>query len=148
MEDSIYELETVKVRLRLREPRFSGMIKAPEDATRVLEPIFEGLDHDQEQLILLALDTRHRVRGYKTVASGGMCSAAVDPRVLFRTALLMGAAAVIVAHNHPSGDPTPSREDIVVYRRLAQAGTTLGLEVLDMFTYGDGRTESCARAAL
>ncbi len=85
----------------------------------------------KEQFAVLYLNTRNQPLGCETVAVGGLNVAALQPREVFVPALQLGAAAVILAHNHPSGDPTPSGEDFAVTRHLRDAGHLLGVEVLD-----------------
>jgi DNA repair protein RadC len=84
-----------------------------------------------EVLRVLLLSTRHDVLRRVTVSRGGLSSAHVHPREVFRPAILASAAAIIVVHNHPSGDPEPSAEDVEVTRRLARAGELLGIPLLD-----------------
>jgi len=93
-------------------------------------------DDPREHFVLAALNVRHRVIGLHTVSIGCLTSSIVHPREVFRPAILMGAAAVVVAHNHPSGDPEPSAEDLSLTRRLASAGTLLGIQVLDHVILG------------
>lgn len=85
----------------------------------------------KERFAVLYLNTRNQPVGCETVAVGGLNVAALQPREIFEPALRLGAAAVILAHNHPSGDPTPSPEDLGVTRHLQEAGRLLGIEVLD-----------------
>jgi DNA repair protein RadC len=75
----------------------------------------------------------------ETVAVGGLNSSGVEPREVFKSAVRQSAAAVILVHNHPSGDPTPSREDVALTRRLLQAGELLGIEILDHLIIGDNK---------
>jgi DNA repair protein RadC len=99
-----YRLRTVT--LKLGEPP-AAKIGSPENALAFLRPIYADLDGDREHFVFLALDTQNGVRGYKVVATGGQAASVVDAKTLFRDALLLGAAAIVIAHNHPSGDPTP-----------------------------------------
>jgi DNA repair protein RadC len=85
----------------------------------------------RECFSVLYLNTRNQPVGCEKVAVGGLNVAALQPREVFAPALTLGAAAVILAHNHPSGDPTPSPEDLAVTRHLQEAGRLLGVEVLD-----------------
>jgi DNA repair protein RadC len=94
--------------------------------------------------ILLALDTQNQVRGYKVTASGGVNQTIVDPRTLFHDALLLGAAAIILCHNHPSGEPEPSNDDLAITRQLSLGGQILGIRVHDHIILGDGRLVSLA----
>jgi len=84
---------------------------------------------------VLALDTKLQITGFKGVASGGMADVVVDPRVLFRSAHLLGVASVIVAHNHPSGDSTPSPEDRALTKQLAACRDMLDLRVRDHWSW-------------
>lgn len=82
------------------------------------------------------LDRKHRVRGYQEIGRGGIGQAPAEPREIYQAALLANAAAVVVAHNHPSGDPEPSVDDFALARRLAQAGTVLGVDFVDHVVIG------------
>ena len=84
-----------------------------------------------ECLVVLILNTRRRIKGHYLVSTGTMDTLLVHPREVFRLAVIASASAIIVAHNHPSGDPTPSEADIVVTRDLIRAGQILKIEVLD-----------------
>jgi DNA repair protein RadC len=88
---------------------------------------------------VLALDARHRLRHETTISIGSLTSSIVHPREVFREAIAARAAALIVFHNHPSGDPEPSDEDIALTRRLASAGGVMGIELLDHIILGAGR---------
>ncbi len=88
-------------------------------------------DGTKEEFHVVTLDTRHHVLGVHLVSVGTLDSSLVHPREVFRPALRDAAAAVLLVHNHPSGDPSPSPEDHAVTRRLETAGRTLGIDVLD-----------------
>ncbi len=88
---------------------------------------------------ILCLSTKHRVIAYHEVGRGTLDSVLVHPREVFKAALLANAAGIIAAHVHPSGDPTPSADDVEVTGRLAAAGDILGVPVLDHIIIGDGR---------
>ncbi|HEY8449021.1 MAG TPA: DNA repair protein RadC [Bacillota bacterium] len=91
----------------------------------------------REQLRAVMLSTKHHILAVDTVSEGGFDATIVDPREVFRTALQRHASAVILVHNHPSGDPTPSPDDLEVTRRLLAAGRMLDIEVLDHIVLGD-----------
>jgi len=96
-----------------------------------------------EVFVAVLLNGKHKPTGIVEVSRGTLSTSLVHPREVFGPALRMGAvAAIIVAHNHPSGDPTPSVEDIEVTRRLIQGGELLGIQVLDHVVIGDGRHHS------
>ncbi len=99
------------------------------DAATWLTPRLGHLDH--EELWVLALDRRHRLRGVRRVAQGGVHGCAAAPRDMLRGALLDGAATMLIAHNHPSGNPTPSEEDVRTTLELRDAGRLVGLPLLD-----------------
>ncbi|NLY50692.1 MAG: DNA repair protein RadC [Firmicutes bacterium] len=94
--------------------------------------------YDREHFRALHLNTKNQVLAQETVAVGSLSAALVHPRELFKGCVKRSAAAVILLHNHPSGDPEPSSEDIALTRRLVEAGSILGIEVLDHLVIGDG----------
>src|SRR3712207_4122916 len=118
-------------------------VTSPEDAMGVVGPLLQG--RDREHCLVVNLDTKHRLLSVVTVSIGSVDHTFMGPREVFREALLAGASAVFVAHNHPSGDPTPSADDRHVTRRLAAAGATLGVDVLDHIVVGAGDWVSLAR---
>lgn len=93
--------------------------------------IWRELDADIESFLVIALNARNRVTGYKVVSQGSQTQCLLHPREVFRAAIALGAATIVVAHNHPSGDPSPSDEDIELTHRLRDAGAILGIPVLD-----------------
>lgn len=92
---------------------------------------------DQEVMGALFLDVRHRLLGERELYRGALNRAAVEPRALLREALLVGAAGLVAFHTHPSGDPSPSAEDLAFTRRLAQAGEAVGVRLVDHLILGD-----------
>jgi DNA repair protein RadC len=93
---------------------------------------------DQEQLRTLVLNTKNQVLAVRTISSGTVNQSQVRPAEVFRPAIQANATAIIVVHNHPSGDPTPSREDVAITRDLVAAGKLLDVEVLDHLVIGLG----------
>jgi len=87
----------------------------------------------------LCVTTKHRVIAYHEVSRGTLDSTLVHPREVFKAAILANAAAIIVCHNHPSGAPSPSPDDVELTRRLVATGNLLGIDVLDHIVVGDGR---------
>ena len=124
-------------------PAGRPQVTSPEDAYALVAPLLAG--RDREHCLLVNLDTKHRLLGVATVSIGTVDHTFMGPREIFREALLAGASAVFLAHNHPSGDPTPSADDRQVTRRLASAGTTLGIDVLDHLVVGAQEWVSLAR---
>ena len=92
-----------------------------------------------EQFGVVLLDSKHRVLKTSIIAVGTLNSTIVEPRDVFREAIIGGAAAVVVFHNHPSGDPSPSPDDWDLTRRLAATGTLLGIDLMDHLVLGDAR---------
>lgn len=116
------------------------LIRSAADVSRLLQGQMRFLD--REKFVTVLLDTKHRVIGMPTVSVGHLSGALVHPREVFKAAIRRSSAAIILVHNHPSGDPTPSREDILVTRRLVEAGRILGIEVLDHVILGGQRFTS------
>jgi DNA repair protein RadC len=112
-------------------------IRAPRDAALYLMPRFGGRGVEQFGIVLL--DTKHRVIRTAMLAIGTLNSSIVQPRDVFREAAIGGAAAIVVFHNHPSGDPTPSPEDVDLTRRLVAAGVLIGIDVVDHVILGEVR---------
>ena len=116
----------------VREPEIlfprTGVAK-PQDAYEILKRQLAW--EDREIFACVILDARNQVLGINTVSLGTLNASLVHCREVFRPAILMGAASIIVAHNHPTGDPTPSRQDLELTRRLRDAGEIIGIEMLD-----------------
>jgi len=108
---------------------YETSIRTPDAASRMARVVFEGLD--EECFVVVPVDVRNKPMGIQTVAKGGPDSCHVDPRSVFRAAILLGAAGVIVAHNHPSGSVSPSEEDKLLTCRLVSGGKVLGVTILD-----------------
>ena len=107
------------------------------------------LEHEtSERFVALFLNGKHRVTGFAEVSRGTLTASLVHPREVFAPALRELAAAVIVAHNHPSGDPEPSAEDIEVTKRLSEAGKILGIPLLDHVIVGEGGAFTSLRERL
>lgn len=99
----------------------------------------EAATWDRERFLAVLLNGKNRVLGLHEVSVGTLTASLVHPREVFKAALVGNAAAILVVHNHPSGDPTPSAEDIAITQRLREAGELLGIRVLDHVILGDGR---------
>jgi DNA repair protein RadC len=113
------------------------LIRGPADAAAYLLPRFGS--RGIEQFGIMLLDGKHRVMRTAVLAVGTLNSSIVEPRDVFREAAVGGAAAIVVFHNHPSGDPTPSPDDVALTRRLVAAGTLIGIDVVDHVVLGDAR---------
>jgi DNA repair protein RadC len=124
-------------RLNERVPEQQTTINNPEDAARLVRYDMGALDH--ERLRVLLLDTRNHLLDNVEIYRGSVNTAQVRPADIFKAAVRRNATAVIVLHNHPSGDPTPSPDDVAVTRELIQAGQQLDIKVLDHIVIGQGR---------
>jgi len=100
-------------------------------ARDVYEALADLRTADREHFVCFDLDVRHRVIARRIVHIGSLCGVEAHPREVFKPAILNSAAAIIVSHNHPSGDPSPSRQDIEVTERLRETGTIVGIPLLD-----------------
>lgn len=121
-------------------------VTSPESAATLLVPAIATAD--RERCVAALVDTKHRLIEVVTVSIGSLDHTFMAPREVFRDALLANAAALVLAHNHPSGDPTPSRDDELVTRRLVRAGELVGVDVLDHLVVGGRRWVSLARRGL
>ena len=133
-------------RLLVTSPDDRPQVRSPADAANLLMLEMSALE--QEHLRVVLLDTRNRVLTLATVYVGSLNTSMVRVGELFREAIRRNAAALIVAHNHPSGDPTPSSEDVAVTRQIVDAGQLLDIDVLDHIVIGRGRFVSLKERGL
>lgn len=126
----------------VERPRIQG----PGDVYDLCGPLLRDLR--QEEFRILLLNTQHAVLAEVTVTRGTLDTSVVHPREVFRSAISESAAAIVLVHNHPSGDPAPSREDREVTDQLAAAGRLIGIPVLDHVVVGDGRYVSFVEMGL
>ncbi len=124
-------------RLASEGPAAAAPFRTPEETARYLLPRYAT--RPVETFGLLALDVRHRLKREVVVSVGCLTSSLVHPREVFQEAVVSRAAALILFHNHPSGDPEPSAEDVSLTRRLVSAGSLMGIEVIDHLILGAGR---------
>ena len=115
----------------------NNRLNGPADAYEIAAKFLKGAD--REHFVVMCLDSKNKVNALNTVSIGTLNSSAVHPRETFKAAILANSAAIVLVHNHPSGDPAPSREDKAITKRLAEAGKILGIEVFDHIIVGDGR---------
>ena len=111
-------------------------ILSPNDAYEMIKEQLEGLD--REQFIIACLNTKNEPTNISVVSVGSLNKAIVHPREVFKTAILSNAASIMAFHNHPSGETTPSQQDIQLTHRLYEAGELLGIKLLDHLIIGDG----------
>lgn len=116
-------------------PSDKKRIGQPTDVVSMFESYLQGAD--REHFCIAMLDRKGNLLGLNTVSVGSLSSSVVHPREVFKPAIVIGASSIILCHNHPSGDTTPSNEDIAVTRKLVEGGKILGIEVLDHVIIGD-----------
>jgi len=133
-------------RLLVAAPMDRPVVKSPADAANLL--MLDMAQLEQEHLVTVILDTKNHVLKVHTVYIGSLNSAAVRVGELFREAIRLNAAGIIVAHNHPSGDPTPSSEDVHVTRQIVEAGKLINIDVLDHIVVGQQRWVSLKERGL
>ncbi|WP_028547677.1 RadC family protein [Paenibacillus sp. UNC451MF] len=112
-------------------------VRSPEDVSGLLMEDMRYLQ--KEHFVCLFLNTKNHIIGQETLSMGSLNAAIVHPREVFRAAIKRSSASIICVHNHPSGDPTPSSEDIQLTQRLVEAGEIIGIDVLDHIVIGDRR---------
>lgn len=120
-------------RLMLGDSPFTGSIRNPEDVLAAWPELPEA---DREVFGVLLLNARHEAKRRVVISIGSLNASIVHPREVFRPALLYSAASIVLTHNHPSGDPEPSEEDLAITGRLVGAGELLGVGVLDHVIIG------------
>jgi DNA repair protein RadC len=110
-------------------------ISSPKDCFNIFKK-FIG-DYDREALVVLTLDIKNKINSITVASLGSVNSSIVHPREVFKTAILSNASSIIIGHNHPSGDPSPSKEDINITERLKECGKIMGIELLDHVIIGE-----------
>lgn len=118
---------------QIKRPR---CVNSPQISAEILMPLLQ--QRRREHFLILLLTTKKNIIGYHEVSVGSLNASIVHPREIFNVPLRESAASIILAHNHPSGDPTPSQEDLEVTRRLVEAGNILGIHITDHLIIGDG----------
>ena len=120
----------------------SRHIDGPEDAARIILEVLDLENVAQEVFGELFLDVKNNLIGIMEISRGSLTASIAHPREIYKAALLANCANLIIFHNHPSGDPTPSREDIQITKQMKRAGEILGIPLLDHLVIGDGRYTS------
>jgi len=133
-------------RLQVERPDERTRISSPEDIAALVSSEMAALD--QEELRVVLLNTKNEVLKIVTVYRGSVNAAQIRVAEVFKEAIRQNAPALVILHNHPSGDPTPSGDDVAVTRELVQAGRLLDIAVLDHLVIGDGRHTSMRRKGL
>jgi DNA repair protein RadC len=132
-----YTVSTVRRTRRRKDPK---EIRNPKAAYDLVRPLVK--DADRERFYAVYLNTRNHVLAVELVSVGSVNASLVHPREVFKPAIALSAASLLVAHNHPSGDPAPSEEDLALTRRLREAGELLGIPLLDHVIVGEGAYRS------
>jgi len=127
-------------------PYSPNPVRNSSDAAKIFQAYLAGAD--REYFVALLLNGKHRVNALNVVAIGSLSAALVHGREVFKPAVIANASSVILSHNHPSGDVSPSPEDIALTRRLVKAGEVLGIKVLDHIIIGEGQYMSFADRGL
>lgn len=122
----MYVCEVTKRKYRGKEPR---VIRGPDDVAALFGRKIKR--EQREQFLVVLLNARHEVMAKEIVSLGSLNASIIHPREVFKPAILASAASIVLVHNHPSGDPEPSEEDLSITKRLVEAGDLLGIGVLD-----------------
>ena len=131
-----HRIETLRISLVKERSALSCTLSTPLQAAQAAQRLV-GTDLDRETFGILLLDARHQVTALHVVSVGSLNGSIVHPREVFKAAILGNVAALILFHNHPSGELTPSAEDRAITKRLMEAGKLLGISVLDHLILGD-----------
>ena len=129
---NIVSLKLVKESSLLYKER---SVRSPEDGYELLKPFLA--DKDREHFIVVSLDTKNQPVSINVCHIGSLNASLVHPREVMKSAILSNAASILVGHNHPSGKPEQSKEDVEVTRRLVEAGKIIGIDVIDHIIVGD-----------
>ena len=121
-------------------------VSSPADVAALLIDYF--CDKDREEFVVVTLDTANTVTGLHVVSVGGLAASIVEPRQVFKAALLANAAALILAHNHPSGNPEPSKEDVAITKTLKEVSKVMGVPIHDHLIITERRYTSLAERGL
>ena len=131
---AVFELAR-RLETYMEEPK--QKVKSPKDVYALMYPKMR--EQKKEKFVTLYLDTKNQILKEELISVGSLNASIVHPREVFKSALMESSASVIMVHNHPSGDPSPSREDILVTEKLVEGGKLLGIDVLDHIIIGEGR---------
>jgi len=140
----MYELKVVRERRQGYGPL--RHVRTAQDVYEAFRDRLESLD--REEFLVVLLDGKNRILGFNQVSVGSLTAALVHPREVFKPAILANATALILVHNHPSGDSDPSPEDRAITERLKQVGELVGIRIIDHVVIGDGAFRSFAEEQL
>jgi DNA repair protein RadC len=131
--------------MKVKIPKISSSIAGPGNIAEIFRAVLNAesdCDKDKEHFWIVGTTTRNNIKYIELVALGTLNQALVHPREVFRMAILQASSSIITVHNHPSGDPSPSEEDIKLTKRLCEAGKILGIETLDHVIVGTNSYQS------
>lgn len=132
-----YSLRMVKEKREEYRSPTKLLAESPENAERIIEDIFRLREEPEEVCVLLCLNAKNGVISAFEVSRGALSMGIMHPREIFKRAIVSNASSILLAHNHPSGDTTPSSEDIGVTKRIVEAGNIIGIRVIDHIIIGD-----------
>jgi DNA repair protein RadC len=142
MNDKVIRFKTLVWKFKetnIKYPELTEMpkkkISSPRDFFELFQPIFK--EEPVEIFIVAWLSSANRIIGFEKVSVGNLNSSIVDPRSVFRSAIVSNSASIIVGHNHPSGNPEPSEEDISITKKLVESGKVLGVHVFDHLIFAE-----------
>lgn len=128
---------TLEKEICVNRPDVEGVIRSPENVAEIAMGYLRMHEEPEEYMYMICMNTKNRIIGVFEISHGNVNSSIVGTREVFQKALLANAVSIILIHNHPSGDVTPSREDVEITKRLVEAGKILGVQVLDHIIVGD-----------
>ena len=131
---NFYKLKMVKEDSELYEV---PVINSPTEVYQAAKQLLALHEEPEERFCIFCLNTKNKIVGIHTISIGSLNASIIHPREVFKAAMLNNANSIICLHNHPSGDPKPSQEDIKITRRLVEAGEIIGIEVLDHIIIGE-----------
>lgn len=138
---NVYSVELVRESAKIYE--LNKVVLRSQDARDIVESVFKLSSKTKEHLVMMSLNTKNECIGLHTIHIGSVNASIVHPREVLQPAILNNATSFIIFHNHPSGDATPSREDIEVTKRMVEAGNIIGIDLLDHIIIGaEGRYTS------
>lgn len=117
-------------------------INSQYEAFKAINSVYNLSNKSEECVIMMTLDVKKKMTGFFVISIGNLSSSIVHPREVFKRAMLMNADGIIIAHNHPSGDCTPSQKDIEVSQKLKEVGKIIGIELVDHLIVGNNKFES------
>ena len=128
---------TLDKEISVNYPEIASIIRSPEDAVIIGREFMRIHEEPEEHMYMICVNNKNRIIGVFEISHGTVNSSIVGVREIFQKALLANAVAILLLHNHPSGDPSPSKEDIEITKRIMKAGEIVGVGVLDHLIIGD-----------